>query len=249
MEQKKVALITGGSRGIGRAICIALAKEGYDIAFNYVSGDETNPNVVETLQLVLEQGVQVLSIKSNIASFKECEAMFDTVMEKYGRVDILVNNAGITKDALLLRMKEGDFDQVIDVNLKGTWNCMKCVTRIMMKQRSGSILSMSSIVALNGNPGQVNYCASKAGIIGMTKALAKEVGPRGITVNALAPGFIDTDMTKELNETIKEQLLKQIPLGRLGNVEDISNAVVFLTSPKAKYITGQTIYVDGGMGM
>lgn len=249
MEQTKVALITGGSRGIGRAICIAMAKEGYNIAFNYVSGDETNPNVIQTKQLIEQTGVQSLAIRTNIASYQETQDMFQQVMDTYGRIDVLVNNAGITKDALLLKMKEEAFDEVIDVNLKGTWNCMKCVSRIMLKQKSGSILSMSSIVALNGNPGQVNYCASKAGIIGMTKALAKELGSRGITVNALAPGFIDTDMTQALNEEMKQQLIKQIPLGSLGNVEDIANATVFLTSPKARYITGQTIYVDGGMGM
>lgn len=249
MEQRKVAFITGGSRGIGQAICIALAKEGYHIGFNYVSGDETNPNVIKTKQLIEEYGVEVFSIKTNIASFKDTKIMFDEVIKVFGRIDILVNNAGITKDNLLLKMKEEAFDEVIDVNLKGTWNCMKCVSKIMLKQRCGSILSMSSVVALHGNAGQVNYCASKAGIIGMSVALAKELGTRGITVNTLAPGFIDTDMTQGLSEEIKQQLVKQIPLGKLGNVEDIANAVVFLTSEKAKYITGQTIYVDGGMGL
>jgi 3-oxoacyl-[acyl-carrier protein] reductase len=244
----KIALVTGGSQGIGKEVCLALAKEGATIAINYVGLN--NQEIAEVTKKEVEAlGVKAILVQANVASFEETEAMIKEVMNAFGRIDILVNNAGITKDGLLMRMKEEDFDAVIDVNLKGTWNCMKHVTKIMMKQRYGRIISMASVVGLIGNAGQTNYCASKAGIIGMSKSLAREVGSRGVTVNAVAPGFIKTRMTDVLSEEIKGNLLKQIPLGYLGEISDVANTVVFLASDDARYITGQTISVDGGMAM
>ena len=216
---------------------------------NYVDFGN-NKEIAEATKKELEDlGTTVMLVQANVASFTETEAMFKEIMKEFGRVDVLVNNAGITKDGLLMRMKESDFDAVIDVNLKGTWNCMKHVTKIMMKQRYGRIISMSSVVGVAGNAGQVNYSASKAGIIGMTMSLAREVGSRGITVNAVAPGFIKTAMTDILPEDVKDSMAKQIPLGVFGEVSDIANTVVFLASDDARYITGQTIHVDGGMAM
>lgn len=245
----KVVLVTGGAQGIGKEICLTCARAGANIIVNYVDfGD--NKQIAEDTKAEIEAlGVKVMLVQANVASFEETGAMFKEVMKEFGRIDVLVNNAGITKDNLLMRMKESDFDAVIDVNLKGAWNCMKHVTKIMMKQRSGRIISMASVVGVIGNAGQVNYSASKAGIIGMTMSLAREVGSRGITVNAIAPGFIKTAMTDVLPEEVKANLANQIPLGTLGEVEDIAKTVLFLASDDAKYITGQTIHVDGGMAM
>ena len=245
----KVVLVTGGAQGIGKEICLACAREGAKVVVNYVDFGN-NKEIAEATKKELEDlGTTVMLVQANVASFTETEAMFKEIMKEFGRVDVLVNNAGITKDGLLMRMKESDFDAVIDVNLKGTWNCMKHVTKIMMKQRYGRIISMSSVVGVAGNAGQVNYSASKAGIIGMTMSLAREVGSRGITVNAVAPGFIKTAMTDVLPEDVKDSMAKQIPLGVFGEVSDIANTVVFLASDDARYITGQTIHVDGGMVM
>ena len=236
----KVVLVTGGAQGIGKEICLTCAREGAKIIVNYVNfGD--NKKIAEATKSELEAiGATVMLAQANVASFEETETMFKEIIKEFGR---------ITKDGLLMRMKENDFDAVIDVNLKGTWNCMKHATKIMMKQRYGRIISMSSVVGVMGNAGQVNYSASKAGIIGMTMSLAREVGSRGITVNAVAPGFIQTAMTDVLPEDIKESMAKQIPLGTFGQVSDIANTVVFLASDDARYITGQTIHVDGGMAM
>ena len=248
-NQNKIALVTGGTRGIGRATCVRLAKSGANVVFTYISGDENHPNVVETIQAIEAHGVQAKAIKCDVSNLDATVALFETIIETFGRIDILVNNAGITKDGLLLRMSESDFDQVINVNLKGTWNAMKVAIKYMSKQKSGRIISMSSVVGVMGNAGQVNYAASKSGVIGMTMSLAREVGKRGITVNAIAPGFIQTEMTDVLSDTIKDNLKAQIPMGKLGEVEDIANTVAFLASDEAKYITGQTIHVDGGMAM
>lgn len=245
----KVALVTGGSQGIGREICLTLAREGANIIINYVDYGDNKQLANITKQEVEAIGVKAVIASANVASFSETEALFKEVLNTFGRIDILVNNAGITKDGLMMRMKEADFDAVIDVNLKGTWNCMKQATKVMMKQKHGRIISMASVVGLMGNAGQSNYCASKAGIIGMTKSLAREVGSRGITVNAVAPGFIKTAMTEVLSDDIKENLRKQIPLGYLGEIRDVANTVLFLASEDARYITGQTISVDGGMAM
>ena len=229
----KVVLVTGGAQGIGKEICLTCAREGAKIVVNYVDfGD--NKEIAEATKSELEAiGATVMLAQANVASFEETETMFKEIIKEFGRIDVLVNNAGITKDGLLMRMKENDFDAVIDVNLKGTWNCMKHATKIMMKQRYGRIISMSSVVGVMGNAGQVNYSASKAGIIGMTMSL----------------GFIQTAMTDVLPEDIKESMAKQIPLGTFGQVSDIANTVVFLASDDARYITGQTIHVDGGMAM
>lgn len=245
----KVALVTGGGQGIGKAIALKLADSGADIIINYIDIANNKEIAENTKKEIEELGVNCTLISANVASFDETKDMFDQVKKKYGRLDILINNAGITRDNLILRMKEEDFDSVIDVNLKGTFNCMKHATRLMMKQKYGRIVSLSSVVGIIGNAGQVNYSASKAGIIGMTMSLAREVGSRGITVNAVAPGFIQTAMTDVLSDEIKNQMLAQIPLGCLGEVEDISSTVLFLVSDEAKYITGQTIHVDGGMAM
>ena len=242
----KVVLVTGGAQGIGKEICITCAREGAKIVVNYVENETIAKATKEELEAL---GATVMLVQANVASFEETETMFKTIIKEFGRIDVLVNNAGITKDNLLMRMKESDFDAVIDVNLKGTWNCMKHAAKFMMKQRYGRIISMSSVVGVMGNAGQVNYSASKAGIIGMTMSLAREVGSRGITVNAIAPGFIQTAMTDVLPDEIKENMAKQIPLGTFGQVSDIANTVVFLASDDARYITGQTIHVDGGMAM
>lgn len=245
----KVALVTGGSQGIGKQVCLTLAKEGANIAVNYVDFGNNKEIALETQKELEALGVQVMLVQANVASYEETETMFKEVKDTFGRIDILINNAGITKDGLMMRMKETDFDAVIDVNLKGTWNCMKHATKIMMKQKYGRIISMSSVVGVMGNAGQVNYAASKSGIIGMTMSLAREVGSRGITVNAVAPGFIQTAMTDVLSDEVKANLTAQIPLGYLGQVEDIAKTVLFLASDDARYITGQTIHVDGGMAM
>ena len=242
----KTAIVTGASGGIGKAVAIALAKEGAAVAVHFHGNEEKALLVKKEIE---EAGGKAEIFRANVADFEECNALVKAVAKTFGSIDILVNNAGITKDGLMLRMKENDFDAVIDVNLKGTWNCMKHATKLMMKQKYGRIVSMSSVVGVMGNAGQVNYAASKSGIIGMTMSLAREVGSRGITVNAVAPGFIQTAMTDVLSDEIKEQMKSQIPLGTFGSVQDIANAVVFLASDEAKYITGQTLHVDGGMAM
>lgn len=246
MLKDKVALVTGGSRGIGRAIALALAEAGADVAVNY-SGNEAK--ALEVVAEIEKLGRRGIAIRANVASGEEVEQMVSQVLDTFGKLDILVNNAGITRDNLIMRMKEEDWDQVIDTNLKGVFLCIKAVTRPMMKQRSGRIINISSVVGVAGNAGQANYVAAKAGVIGLTKTTAKELASRGITVNAIAPGFIETDMTDVLGENIREELMKAIPLARLGKPEDIARAVRFLASSDAEYITGQVIHVDGGMVM
>ncbi|MBI6071948.1 3-oxoacyl-[acyl-carrier-protein] reductase [Clostridium perfringens] len=246
MLKDKVAIVTGGTRGIGRAIALKLADQGANIVINYRNSDKE----AEELKAILEEkGVKVLTVKCDISNFEDSKNLMDKCKEVFGKIDILVNNAGITKDTLIMRMKEEDFDNVIDVNLKGTFNCAKHASAIMLKQRFGKIINMTSVVGIAGNAGQVNYAASKAGVIGLTKSLAKELGSRGITVNAVAPGFINTDMTSSLSEKVKEEASKNIPLKRLGDPEDVANLVGFLASDAANYITGQVINVDGGMVM
>lgn len=246
MLKDKVAIVTGGTRGIGRAIALKLADQGANIVINYRNSDKE----AEELKAILEEkGVKVLTVKCDISNFEDSKNIMDKCKEVFGKIDILVNNAGITKDTLIMRMKEEDFDNVIDVNLKGTFNCAKHASAIMLKQRFGKIINMTSVVGIAGNAGQVNYAASKAGVIGLTKSLAKELGSRGITVNAVAPGFINTDMTASLSEKVKEEASKNIPLKRLGDPEDVANLVGFLASDAANYITGQVINVDGGMVM
>ena len=246
MLKDYVAIVTGGTRGIGRAIALKLADHGANIVINYRNSDKE----AEELKAILEgKGVKVLTVKCDISNFEDSKNLMDKCKEVFGKIDILVNNAGITKDTLIMRMKEEDFDNVIDVNLKGTFNCAKHASAIMLKQRFGKIINMTSVVGIAGNAGQVNYAASKAGVIGLTKSLAKELGSRGITVNAVAPGFINTDMTASLSEKVKEEASKNIPLKRLGDPEDVANLVGFLASDAANYITGQVINVDGGMVM
>lgn len=246
MLTNKVALVTGGSRGIGRAIAIALAERGAKVAVNY-AGREDAAN--ETVSIIQKNGGEAIAIKANVADYEEVEQMVKRVIETFGSLDILVNNAGITRDNLILRMKEADWDDVINTNLKGVFNCTKAVTRQMMKQRGGRIINISSVVGVAGNAGQANYVAAKAGVIGLTKTTAKELASRNITVNAIAPGFIETEMTDALGDDLKQEMLKQIPLGSFGQPEDVANAVVFLASDASRYITGQTIHVDGGMVM
>ncbi|WP_409968789.1 3-oxoacyl-[acyl-carrier-protein] reductase [Bengtsoniella intestinalis] len=240
----QTALVTGGSRGIGHAICVALAQAGANVVFSY-AGNATAAE--ETLRLLQSMDCNALAVQSDVSDEAQVKDLIAQTTAAFGAIDILVNNAGITRDGLLMTMKEADFDAVIDTNLKGAFFTMKAVCRPMMKRRSGCIINLSSVVGVHGNAGQVNYSASKAGLIGMTKSLAKEVASRNITVNAIAPGFIETDMTEGLPAATKEALLSTIPMGRLGQGEDIAKAVVFLAS--APYITGQVLGVDGGMGM
>ncbi|UHA73980.1 3-oxoacyl-[acyl-carrier-protein] reductase [Paenibacillus sp. 481] len=242
----KVALVTGASRGIGRAIALELANAGANVVVNYAGSEAAAAEVVAE---ITAGGRQALAVKANIGKVDEMDQLVKTTLEHFGRIDILVNNAGITRDNLIMRMKEEEFDQVIETNLKGVFNGVKAVTRPMMKQRSGRIINISSVVGVLGNPGQANYVAAKAGVIGLTKATARELASRGITVNCVAPGFIETDMTDALPVESREQLLGQIPLARLGRPEDIAKAVRFLASEDAQYMTGQTIHVDGGMYM
>lgn len=246
MLENKVALVTGGARGIGAQIVKTLCSYGATVIINYSSSEETARNLADSL---IKEGGNVEIYPCNVADFNATKEMIDEIVKKHGQIDILVNNAGITKDNLTMMMSEKEFDDVIDINLKGSFNCMKHVTRSMLKKKSGRIINISSIVGIRGNAGQINYCATKAGVIGMTKALAKEIGSRGITVNAVAPGYIDTDMTKVLPEEVTNKLLSEIPLGRIGNTTDIAETVAFLASEKAGYITGQVIQVDGGMGI
>ena len=242
----KTALVTGGSRGIGRAVCLELAARGANVALCYAGNREAAGKTAEECRAL---GARVLAVQGDVARLPDCEAAFQAAEEALGPVDILVNNAGITRDGLLLRMKEEDLDRVLEVNLKGVFHCMKLAARGMSRRRWGRIISMSSVVGLHGNAGQVNYAASKAGVIGMTKSLAKELGGRGVTVNAIAPGFIDTDMTAVLPEEVRGKLLASIPLGRLGRPEDVARTAAFLAGPGGDYITGQVISVDGGMGI
>lgn len=246
MLKNKVALVTGAGRGIGRAIAIALAKEGAEVIVNYNGSEERAKEVKQTIE---ENGGKASIYKCNVSDFEACEAMIKDVVKEYGHLDILVNNAGITKDGLIMKMKEEDFDSVLNVNLKGTFNTIRHSARQMLKQRSGKIINISSVSGILGNAGQANYAASKAGVIGLTKTMARELGSRGITVNAIAPGFVDTEMTEILSEELKENACKQIILGRFGKPEDIANTAVFLVSDKADYITGQVISVDGGMNV
>ncbi len=246
MGLDKCAIVTGASRGIGKQTAIALARAGYDVVVNYASSEEAAQEVASQ---IIALGSRAIAVKADTGVFAEAEMLIKTAVEHFGGVHVLVNNAGITKDGLIARMKEEDFDQVIQTNLKGTFNCIKHATSFMMKQREGRIINLSSVVALVGNPGQSNYIASKAGVIGLTKSIARELGSRGITCNAIAPGFIDTDMTKNLPENVTEAMLSQIPLKRFGTPEDVANLVVFLASEQASYITGETINVDGGMAM
>ncbi|MFD0867553.1 3-ketoacyl-ACP reductase [Chlamydia abortus] len=242
----KIALVTGASRGIGRAIALHLAESGADVVVNYAGSEGAAEEVVKEITAL---GRRSMKIKADVKDSAQVEEMVKQVVEEFGRLDILVNNAGITRDNLIMRMKEDEFDEVIATNLKGVFNCLKAVTRPMMKQRSGRIINISSVVGSLGNPGQVNYAAAKAGVIGMTKTAAKELASRGITVNAIAPGFIVTDMTDQLQGETRDQLLRQIPLARLGQPEEIAKAVRFLASDDAAYMTGQTLHIDGGMYM
>lgn len=243
---KQTAIVTGGSRGIGRAVAVRLAKDGMNLVINYRGNSAA---AEETERLCRELGVEVLLVQGDVSRAEDCEKLAAQAKEAFGRVDVLVNNAGITRDGLLARMTEEDFRAVLDVNLVGPWNMMKAVNRIMMKQRYGRIVNLSSVTGLMGNMGQTNYAAAKAGILGMTKSYAREVASRGITVNAVAPGFIDTDMTEAMPEGAKDKIVTEIPMGRTGKPEDVAEAVAFLTSEQAGYITGEVLRVDGGMAM
>jgi 3-oxoacyl-[acyl-carrier protein] reductase len=243
---KKTILITGGSRGIGRGICMAFAHIDNHIYFNYASDAEA---AAQTEKLVIDAGGSATGLRVNVASEKEVAEFVRRALDDTGRIDVLVNNAGIARDGLIVRMKESDWDDVLNTNLKGAFHCIKAASKTMIKQRSGRIISVSSVVGVSGNPGQANYVASKAGIIGLSKAVAKELASRGITVNVVAPGFIETDMTASLPDKAREAMVAQIPLGRAGTDRDIAAAVAFLASDEAAYITGQVIHVSGGMYM
>jgi len=246
MLKGKTAVVTGASRGIGRAIALKLATLGANIVVNYRNSAGAMQEVVKEIEAL---GVKTLAVQCDISNYSDVENMMKKCKEEFGSIDILVNNAGITKDGLLMRMKEEDFDSVIDTNLKGAFNCTKHVSAIMLKQRAGRIINISSVSGLTGNAGQVNYSSAKAGILGMTKAVAREFASRGVTCNAVAPGYIQTDMTDGLPDKVKEAIMNSIPLNRLGMPGDVANAVAFLASEEASYITGQVINVDGGMVM
>lgn len=244
MEDKKVVLITGATTGIGKAIALEFAEAGYNLAINYRNKTEEMENLKKEIE---SNNVKCLYVKADVSKFEETENMVKEVIEEYGKIDVLVNNAGITKDGLLMRMKKEDFEQVIDINLVGTFNVTKNVVPYMVKKRCGRIINISSVVGIVGNAGQSNYAASKAGIIGFTKSLAKELSSRGILVNAVAPGFIETKMTEQLSESVKEEIFKQIPLRRIGTTKEVAKVVKFLASEDSSYITGQIINIDGGM--
>lgn len=241
---EKTALVTGAGRGIGKAIAIALAKEGMNVVVNYNgSADKAE----ETAAAIRELGVKAKTAKCNVADFDECKKMIDEVIAEFGRIDVLVNNAGITRDGLLMKMSEDDFDSVININLKGAFNTTKHISKYLLKQKAGKIINISSVSGILGNAGQANYSASKAGIIGLTKSTARELASRGITCNAIAPGFVETDMTSAMNEQVIEKSIEMIPLKRIGKAEEIAYMAAFLASEKADYITGQVFAVDGGM--
>ena len=242
----KTAVVTGGSRGLGRAVCRKLAEGGANVVFSFAGNPAAAQETVKELE---NMGAEVRAVQGNVGDSEAVKVLMDTAVKEFGHIHILVNNAGITRDGLAMMMKEEDFDAVIDTNLKGTFLCMKAASRIMLRQKYGRIVNLSSVVGIHGNAGQVNYAASKAGVIGMTKSLAKELAPKGITVNAVAPGFITTDMTDALPESAKAALLATIPMARLGAPEDVADAVAFLAGDEAAYITGQVLGVDGGMGM
>lgn len=244
MLDGKIAVVTGASRGIGKAIVLKLASLGASVVVNYNGSEERALQVKAEIE---EQGTKASVYQCDVSDFESCETFIQDVIKEYGRIDILVNNAGITKDGLLMKISEEDFDKVLDTNLKGTFNTVRFVSRQMLKQKSGRIINMSSVVGVSGNAGQANYAASKAGVIGLTKSAARELASRGITVNAIAPGFIETDMTEVLSDKVKEACVGQIPLGKFGKPEDVANLAAFLASDEAGYITGQVIHVDGGM--
>lgn len=246
MTEKKVAVVTGASRGIGRAIACELASRGMFVVINYNGSREKAEEVKEEIKA---KGGEAETCQCDVADYEACRSFFKEIVQKHGRIDVLVNNAGITKDGLLMAMSEADFSRVVDTNLKGTFHCIRHVSRQMLKQKSGRIINLSSVVGLSGNAGQANYAASKAGVIGLTKSAAKELASRGITVNAIAPGFIRTDMTEVLGDKIKEETIKMIPMGSFGEPEDVAKAAAFLASGEARYITGQVLCVDGGMAM
>lgn len=246
MEERKVVLVTGGARGIGKAIALKYAENGYNVIINYVS---SKTNVIELEKEFSTKGIESLILKADVSNANEVESLVKSAIDKFGRIDVLVNNAGITRDGLLMRMKEEDFDRVIEINLKGTFLVTKAVTPYMMKKKDGKIVNLASVVGVTGNAGQCNYSASKAGIIGFTKSIAKELASRNIRVNAVAPGFIDTDMTNVLGEDIKKNINSQIPMRRMGTANEIANVVYFLGSEESSYITGQVINIDGGMVM
>ncbi|MEE0708288.1 MAG: 3-oxoacyl-[acyl-carrier-protein] reductase [Gemmiger sp.] len=243
---RPAALVTGGGRGIGRAICLALAKEGFDLCINYAAGSSAAEQTAEECRGL---GVQAVVLQADVTNPAECQNLVEKAAGTLGRLDVLVNNAGVNADKLILRMQEADFDKVIDTNLKGAFFCCKAACKLMMRQRYGRIINISSVVGLHGNAGQSNYAASKAGLIGLTKSLAKEFAARGVTVNAVAPGFIETDMTAAMPETAKAAALAAVPAGRIGHADEVAAAVAFLASSQAAYITGQVLCVDGGMGM
>ena len=244
--KNKVALVTGAGRGIGKEIAKTLASCGAFVIVNYNS----SPDAAEqTVKEIIKQGGMAAPVQCDVSDFDACGKMMEMIINNYGHLDILVNNAGITRDGLIMKMSEEDFSRVVDINLKGTFNCIRHVSRMMLKQRSGRIISLSSVVGLRGNAGQANYAASKAGIIGLTKSAAKELASRGITVNAIAPGFIKTDMTDVLSDKVKENIAASIPMGSMGTTEDVAKAAAFLASDGARYITGQVLRVDGGMAM
>ncbi len=242
----KTAIITGAGRGIGKVIAQKLAQLGANIVINDIPSSE---DADKTAAQINKDGGKAIVIKGDVRSSEDVQALVDGTKETFGSIDILVNNAGITRDTLMMKMSEKDWDDVLDINLKGAFNCIKAVTRIMMKQRSGSILNVASVVGVMGNAGQANYSASKAGLIGLTKSAAKELAPRGITCNAIAPGFIQSDMTEKLSENVKELYMSNIPLKRFGTPEDVGNVVAFLVSENANYITGQVLHIDGGLVM
>ena len=249
MSKEKVtraAVVTGGSRGIGRAVCVALAKRGCNVIVNYCHGET---NAQETVALCKAEGVEAVAVQADVSTAEGCKTLFDAAVSAFGRVDVLVNNAGITRDNLILRMTEADFDAVLNANLKGAFLCCKEAARRMVRQRYGRIINLSSVVALRGNAGQTNYAASKAGIIGLTKSLARELASRNVTVNAVAPGFIETDMTATLPEAVRAEMAKGIPAGRAGQPEDVANAVAFFAAEQSSYLTGQVLCADGGMAM
>ena len=243
---RRAALVTGGGRGIGRAICLALAAQGYNVAVNYAASSAA---AEQTAADCRAYGVEAVALQGNVTDPAACQTLVDTAAKTFGRLDVLVNNAGVTADKLILRMQPEDFDKVINANLKGAFFCCKAACKLMMRQRYGRIVNISSVVGLHGNAGQANYAASKAGLIGLTKSLAKEFAARNVTVNAVAPGFIATDMTNAMTDAAKQAAMAGIPAGRIGAAEDVANAVAFLAGENAAYITGQVLCVDGGMGM